>query len=243
MSTDTVDGNNTNGVEDGEILRRVKDLEDRVETLEQDKQQLSRENDAKDERIEELEETVGELSQVIEDLIGDDDRYDERSMRLESICKMAHSLRDDVEEVRERLDDVEGQSEAHQLEQAYMQELDTPLENVVELPETLVEDQLTQNQQRARFVAKGVDEYTKSIPKGRYISTGDMRRVLSAGTDCNGHSQTVSRVVSILNDLGGEEVEIKERRGERRVIFNQSLVDRMLDRKSGGGTDNAVVTG
>jgi DNA repair exonuclease SbcCD ATPase subunit len=243
MSKNETHCNNTNGVSNGEIARRLKDLEDRVETLEQDKQHLSRENEAKDERIGELEETVGELSQFIEELIGDDDRYDERSMRLESISKMAHSLRDDVEGVRERLDDVEGQSEASELTPTHMQELDTPLENVVELPETLVEDQLTENQQRARFVAKGIDQYTKSIPKGRYISTGDMRRVLSAGTDCNGHSQTVSRVVSILDDLGGEEVEIKERRGERRVIFHQDLVDRMLDRANGGGGSNAVVTG
>jgi hypothetical protein len=107
--------------------------------------------------------------------------------------------------------------------------------------------ELTANQERARFVAKDVVEYTRSVPAGRAIKSSEIATVLRAGTDCKGRSQTVSRVIEFLNDLGGDGVEVVERRGERRVIFDDHAAHRLQELggpdvvEEGGQANNTVV--
>lgn len=103
---------------------------------------------------------------------------------------------------------------------------ETPLEQVVAMPEEMVDEQLTANQERARFVATDVRDYTESVPAGWMISSSDLRRVLGAYDD-SGHTETVARVFDILDDLGGEEVRVVERRGTKRVVFDDALVERL----------------
>ena len=120
---------------------------------------------------------------------------------------------------------------------------ETPLEQVVALPEHLADGELTANQQRARFVAADVWDYTTDVPAGRTIQAGDLSKVLRAGTDCRGHSQTVDRVIRLLDDLGGDDVEVVERRGQRRVVFTEALCRRLRRLTTRRDSNHGVVTG
>jgi hypothetical protein len=116
----------------------------------------------------------------------------------------------------------------------------TPLEEVTQLPEHVVEDNLTRNQERARFIAKDVSEYTRSVPAGRAIRSSEIRTVLSAGYDERIYTQTVSRVIEFLTELGGDDVQLKETRsGERVVVFSDAITERLTRLSQ---TDNGVVT-
>jgi hypothetical protein len=116
----------------------------------------------------------------------------------------------------------------------------SPLEEVTQLPEHVVEDNLTRNQERARFIAKDVSEYTRSVPAGRAIRSSEIRTVLSAGYDERIYTQTVSRVIEFLTELGGDDVQLKETRsGERVVVFSDAITERLTRLSQ---TDNGVVT-
>jgi len=115
---------------------------------------------------------------------------------------------------------------------------------VIRVPEHLVEEHLTANQRRARFVAKDVAEYTRSVPAGRAIRSSQLRQVLSAGEDGQIYTETVSRVINFLDDLGGDAVAIKEsRRGERVIVFTDAFVERVQTYQHAQQASNTVVTG
>jgi predicted transcriptional regulator len=92
-----------------------------------------------------------------------------------------------------------------------------------------VEDSLSANQQRARFVAKDIHEYTRSVPAGRVIKSSELRRVLSAKKEGRIHTETVSRVIDFLTDLGQDDVQVREtQQGERVVVFTDKFVKRVV---------------
>jgi hypothetical protein len=115
---------------------------------------------------------------------------------------------------------------------------ETPIEQVVSMPEDMADSQLTANQDRARFVASDLTDYGQSVPAGWAISSSDLRRVLQA-YDSSGHTETVARVFDILDDLGDDHTKIVDRRGTKRIVFDSDLVDRLdkLDQ-----SDHDVVT-
>lgn len=103
---------------------------------------------------------------------------------------------------------------------------ESPLEQVVGLPEHAT-DSLSANQERARFVAKDIADYGTSVPAGVAITAGEIRRILVAkDEDSRVHPETVSRVITFLDDLGKEDVTVKKRRGERRIIFDEDAITR-----------------
>lgn len=120
---------------------------------------------------------------------------------------------------------------------------ETPLEDVIRVPEHLVEESLTANQRRARFVATDVHEYTRSVPAGRAIRSSQLRQVLSASEDTQIYTETVSRVIQFLDELGGDAVTVQEsRRGERVVVFDDAFVDRVQAYHHARTKSNTVVT-
>jgi hypothetical protein len=122
-------------------------------------------------------------------------------------------------------------------------EPETPLEDVIRIPEHLVTENLTANQRRARFVAKDIHEYTQRVPAGHAIKSSELRRVLTAGEDAQIYTQTVSRVVEFLDELGGEAVQVKEsKRGERVIVFTEAFVNRVRAHQR-HAERNTVVTG
>jgi len=119
-------------------------------------------------------------------------------------------------------------------------EPETPLEEVTQLPEHVVENNLTANQERARFISRDVLTYTRAVPAGRAIRSSEIRTVLSAGYDERIYTETVGRVIDFLTELGGKDVELtKTRSGERVVVFSDAITERLTRLSQ---SDNTVVT-
>jgi len=185
--------------ENEKLHDHVAQLTDRVDNLKGEKEHLESENRQLRERVDDLEETQGnQYSNVLGDIVD-----------LES-----------------RLEDLNPTPKARETGSSPAIEPETHLETVVLMPERIVDRELTANQKRARFIAKDVREYSRKVPAGRMIDSGDLRRVLSAAFD-SGHTNTVKRVRKILDDLGEDEVMIVERRGSKKLIFDESLVNRL----------------
>lgn len=97
------------------------------------------------------------------------------------------------------------------------------------MPEHLVDKSLTANQERARFVARDAYQYTRSVPAGRVIRASELRTVLTAKEEGEVHTETVDRVIRLLDDLGGDHVEVKQPQGQERVlVFADELVKRIV---------------
>ena len=108
---------------------------------------------------------------------------------------------------------------------------ETPLEDVVALPEYLAGDQLSANQERARFVARDVQDYCQKVRAGFVISATDLRRVLAAKEkETKIHRKTAHRVMDWLAKLGeANGIEVVKRRGTKRVVFPADQVDRLAE--------------
>jgi hypothetical protein len=178
------------------------------------------------ETVEDQQQTINDQQQTISELREDLRR--EQDTRGREVAQ----TRQQVEQVRETVEET-GSGDANptvQADQTTTQEPSvepqTNIEQMVRMPEAVLEDQ-TANVQRAVFVAKDVADYTTGCPAGRVIKSSELRRVLQAGTDCNGHTQTVARVIDLLDRTGGDCTTVVERRGERRLVFEQDLVDRL----------------
>ena len=103
----------------------------------------------------------------------------------------------------------------------------TPLERIVSWPDEVVQTELTSNQSRARFIAQGFKKYASKAPAGYVIKSGEIANILQAGTDATGHTETVTRVMQFLDDLGSESAKIVKRRGVKRVVLTRELVERL----------------
>ena len=103
----------------------------------------------------------------------------------------------------------------------------TPLERIVSWPDEVVQTELTSNQSRARFIAQGFKKYASKAPAGYVIKSGEVANILQAGTDATGHTETVTRVMQFLDDLGSESAKIVKRRGTKRVVLTRELVERL----------------
>jgi DNA repair exonuclease SbcCD ATPase subunit len=209
-----------------------------------------------------------ELVQIVADLADtvrqQDKRIEEQDKRIEEQDKRIDDLEDQLKEERatRAKESAQDRKRIHQVEQAVEERLTsgktmgpdkeekapeasttpkTPLERTTAMPQEMIADE-TANVRRAVFVAADLDDYTTKVPAGRAIKSGELRRVLKAGTDARGHSQTVDRVISVLDDLGGDEVKIVDRRGERRVVFTEQIVERLKELTAEQEASHDVVT-
>ncbi len=194
------------------------------------------------ELVEDQQEQIAELRQEVEDLRAD--QADHRETTAERRAEDRKRLTD----VEDRIDDVEtaDRPQGSTEEDPAADGPETPqtaLERTASLPAEMIDDE-TANVRRAVFLARDAQDYTRSVPAGRAITAGEIARVLRAGTDCNGHSQTVDRVIRILDEMGQDEVQVVDRRGQRRVVFSDAVVsrlERLTQAAAGGG--HGVVTG
>jgi len=156
-----------------------------------------------------------EISQLEQELAEERDR---RSAEIEG----AHSRISRAEE------EIEETNPGSETEETDTQQPETALETICALPEPAAEENLTANQQRARFVAKDISDYGRKVPAGIAIKSSEIRRVLRASEEAKIHTQTVSRVIDFLDRLGDNEVnEKKTQSGETVVVFTEEIVGRI----------------
>lgn len=194
------------------------------------------------ERVTELERENERLQTEVEQLR--DDRADSDA-RLSAVSDGLSHAHERIDEIEDDIDSVEqgsvdttgGQTGGDAIDQS-----ETPLEQIIRVPEHMAEDSLSANQERARFVASGIHEYSRSVPAGRAIKSSEIRKVLSAGEGEGErvYTETVSRVIDFLTELGKDDVQIRETRGgERVVVFTDEFVKRVVAYHN---RSNAVVT-
>ncbi|MEZ3145628.1 hypothetical protein [Halobaculum sp. MBLA0143] len=113
------------------------------------------------------------------------------------------------------------------------------------LPEPVAERGLTANVERARDVAADVIDYGRSVSAGYTVALSELRTVLTALNDGEGraYTETVGRVIEYLDELGGEDVQVKETvNGERTVVFSGGFVRRTVAwRDQSKQSDHGVV--
>lgn len=208
--------------------------------------------------VELVEGLAHQLTQAEQDTAQARERAREAEARVDELEEQINDEREertlDVAKDRQRLTDLEERVEA--VEEGGSPDTtptpetnnngssapQTPLERVCAFDEETADRELTANQSRARFIARDLTDYADSVPAGYSIRSGDIGTVLRAGTDCRGRTQTVARVMDFLEDLGGEDVEVVERRGTKRVVFSEEATRRLEQLSSQpSAADNAVV--
>jgi len=190
-----------------------------------------------------IADTVNALIEIVED---QQKRIDELEDRLDD--EQTQRGKDDAE-LRGRITDAENRLDAVEEDDSDSSNptpigekddstgTQTPIEDVIRIPEHLVEDSLTANQQRSRAVAKDIHQYSRSVPAGRAIKSSELRRVLSAQSDGGPtHTETVSRVMTMLEDLGKESINVRtSQSGEKVVVFDEDLVRRIVAHQNNHG--------
>jgi cell division protein FtsB len=182
---------------------------------------------------------------------------EQQSENIENGKDYAH---DRIDESSDRLDDASDQrknlfSRVHDLETVFRNEetgiepgaLDSdthvpntpdesrkisPLAQLTNLPEHVAEEELTANQQRARFVAKDVRDYADKTPKGYVLDSAAISRVLTVRDGESPHTETVSRVMDFLDQLGKDGVTTKLHKGRRIAVFDPDATNRYETRES-----------
>jgi|APHM01.1.fsa_nt_gi hypothetical protein len=208
-----------------------------------------------------------DLVTILEELAAEVEQLREENERLRKELEAAKDhaaaeraeLAGRVTEVEETVDDLHnGETDGKtgeeavspatnggQTPEATTQQPETPLGDVVTLPETVAEQELTANVKRARDVAADVIDYGRSVPAGYTITSSELRTVLTALSDGEGrtYTETVGRVIGYLDELGGEDVQVKETMGgERTVIFSDEFVRRTVAwRNQSNQSDHGVV--
>ena len=102
----------------------------------------------------------------------------------------------------------------------------TPLDRITALPEHMADRELTANQERARFIARDIQDYAEKAPAGLVIDSRTIKRVLTAAEEKRPHTQTVARVMNFLDELGKQDVQQKKRRGKKLIVVDPAAADR-----------------
>jgi len=216
------------------VVSEVVDAGEEMADIVEETAQQSNMNAAEiDDNAEQIDDNTDEIENNTEQIEQVDESH---GANIAGCHARISSVEDDVAEVEAQIDD---QPRGSEVGDNHSTAPETSLEHVVGLDEAVVEENLTSNQQRARHVAQDPRHYGERTGQGWMLTSGDVSKVLRSGTDCEGRTQTVSRVMDFLDRLGDDEVEVTTRRGTRRVYFSEEIAERLTEIN---GSDNTVVT-
>jgi predicted RNase H-like nuclease (RuvC/YqgF family) len=142
---------------------------------------------------------------------------------LDSRCD---ALADAVDDLEERLEDGDLADEADAGADPDVSR-ETPLEDVVALPEDVADRELSKNVQRARWFASKARSAGSKTPAGYQLTAGEIGRLLDVALEVEPHPETVARVISIIDEMGHEETVRRKRNGEKRIVLKEDLVRRL----------------
>jgi hypothetical protein len=189
--------------------------------------EVEAENDRLRERVDDLEQRTENIEN------GKDyahDRIDECDNRLDDATDQRKNLFSRVHNLETGFDSEKAAPESGPLgsETATATGTDTcsPLAQLTNLSEHVADEHLTANQQRARFVAKDIRDYADKTPKGLVVDSAAISRVLSVRDGEPPHTETVSRVMEFLDQLGKNETETKLHKGRRIAVFDDEATHR-----------------
>ncbi|SFL45708.1 hypothetical protein SAMN04487950_3841 [Halogranum rubrum] len=191
-------------------------LEARVDELETQNHELTDRVDTLEAENTDLKDTVENQTETIESQHADLAEYKARVRKLETTTESARDHRKRLQQQFHELttDDVATTDDVSSL---------SPLQQVVAFSKDAVQ-KLTSNEQRARYIAKGISDYAKKVPAGYTIDSSTISTVLRSRDGESPHTETVSRVMAFLNRFGKDETKIVKRRGTKRVVFTEQAV-------------------
>lgn len=213
-----------------QLAERVAQLEERIS--EQDAEIESLEADLEQTR-EELAETTERLRDEVEET-SDDLRTtrEEVEATREQLGETSDHLAKEQAQIRGRITDLESGDAPIRNTKSRLEEVEetveTPMGRVVACSEELAAEELSANQQRARWIARDILDHASRAPAGHVITSNDIRMAL-AGMGENTHDQTIDRVIRFLDNFGKEDVTVVKRRGLRRISFTEELVERLSE--------------
>jgi chromosome segregation ATPase len=215
-------------------------LWEEVAEVKRENERLQQENDQLHDRVDDLEDSNERLHQETAKLR---QRVDELESQTERVSSNTEGAFNQISRLKERLSKLD--TPTPEGGETTVQQHETHLEEVVSWPDEVSAESLSPNQQRARHIAANLDDYSRQTPKGRVMDTSDLRTVMSARYDIT-HSETINRVREFFDDLGGDDVEIKEpsmagfdpdtahdRRGKR-VVISDDLAQRLRQASQDG---------
>lgn len=206
MSTNTAPTQEGIGVTRDEFNQ----LQSRVSTLEDEKEELQEELENEREARKELETLVGALRNKSNH---HDEQLDECQEDIEEL-EAEEDLPDSG-----GMDGEEGEVAASQIAQ-------TPLERTTVLPKEICD---YVNDKRARHLAMDLKQYARKGKSGYLLEPSDIADVLYSRekSPAAAHDNTVSRVREILAEQGGEEVQVVETGRKKVVHFTEEIVKRL----------------
>ena len=206
-------------------------LEARVDELETENQELQARVDTLEAETDQLQNTVDDQAETIESHHADLAESKARVRKLETNYESAHEHRKRLQQQFHELttDDVATTDDVSSL---------SPLQQVVAFSKDAVQE-LTSNEKRARYIAKGISDYAKKVPAGYTIDSSTISTVLRSKDGESPHTETVSRVMEFLNRFGKDETKLVKRRGTKRVVFTEQAV---ADLESATSEDTRSIT-
>lgn len=222
------------------IARFVDSVEDLAVELDAPDRVISEFVDAGKEMAELVEENAENVAanreQIEDNEAGIEDNSDEIDEVQERSARERAELSGRIWEVEEKVDEidsddgnVDADTRGVEPDELASTTPETPLETVIAMDDATATTELTANTKRARFVAKDIEEYARSVPAGYALKSGEVSTILKSGTNCRGSTKTVARVMEFLADLGNDEVEIVQKRGVNRVILSDEIVERISE--------------
>jgi hypothetical protein len=185
------------------------ELTERVERLETRNQNLTAENKQQNEQIERLLEENAEDRQRIAEL--EDYRADNERDKA--------TIRQQVTKVEER--------EPASSDDANSDGRDTkgrsPLAQLIDVPAERATEFLSVNQRRGRKVAQCALEIGTETPSGLVVRSDEVANYLRRW-DESSHTETVSRVMDFIDQLGCDDVHSKMHKGRRILVFELDRV-------------------
>jgi uncharacterized coiled-coil protein SlyX len=185
--------------------------------------EVETENDRLRDRVDELEQRVDKNENSTNYA---HDRIDESAADREKATEQRKNLFSRVHDLETVVGSEDTVTTSDALSTDDGSDIASPLAQLTNLPEHVAEEQLTANQQRARFVAKDVLDYADTTPKGYVVDSATVSKVLAVRDGESPHTETVSRTMDFLDGFGKSEVETRMHKGRRIAVFDAEAAQR-----------------
>lgn len=231
------------------LVNAIEQLADEVDDLAAENVRLRKKNEELEEELDDAHSRISTRRK----------RFQNLKNRVESRDSRIDEVRDDLDDVRGNLtDEIEslrsGIQHANRELEGVKQRLkegdladaasdnatdssgpsgpepSTPLQNLVALPDSVADEALaTRVDERARWVASRVQSIGTKIGVGWGLTAGAIGSHLKT-VDKNSHPETVRRIMKRIDELGGENVEMRYTESGEKEIVMYGAVEEKIDR-------------
>lgn len=217
-------------------VRRLRGVvREQGETIERQSEridELERENDENDEKA---EKDAQELVEVRTD--GDDENPTLKDIWIAglpfgNIIDRIEATINGPGRIKDRIDDLEAGTA--QTDEPADDER-SPLAQLIDLPREKASEVLSENQDRGCRIAQRAKELGTKTPEGLVVRSSDIADQLRKWGEST-HSETVSRVMEFIVDLGKDDVRSTMHKGRRILVFDPDRVNGY-----GNGTEPDVI--